>query len=122
MTGGAAQTLDLAQLNEVTSGDASFERELLTDFVDSTRQDETDLRAAVARGDHAAARRCAHRIQGASCVIGAMELVDACAAIQSSAMAGSSTETEIPLPAFDRALERVYACIQSRLAGTQAAA
>jgi HPt (histidine-containing phosphotransfer) domain-containing protein len=108
--------VDLARFREITGGDANVEREILADFLDAMRADEDELRRAVTAGDAAALRRCAHRIQGASSVIAAMELMAACALIQIIAKNNPQDVSNIELTGFDRALERVNSYVGAVLA------
>jgi signal transduction histidine kinase/CheY-like chemotaxis protein/HPt (histidine-containing phosphotransfer) domain-containing protein len=66
---GAALSGD--HLDELTGGDAAIKASMLRDFVETSRADQSALSAAVTAHDHEAARRQAHRIAGASRIVGA---------------------------------------------------
>ena len=62
------------QLDELTGGDAAMKASMLRDFIETSRADQSALTAAVTAQDHEAARRQAHRIAGASRIVGADEV------------------------------------------------
>ena len=64
------------------------DREMLRDFIDSTRQDIAALFAALDRGDVPVAAHEAHRIRGAAALVGAGSLVECAARVEAAARAG----------------------------------
>lgn len=112
-----APAIDIAGLREVTGGNAAVEQNLLADFRTSMREDETALRAAIAAGDTLAVRRYADRIQGACCVVAARELADTCGLLEAAATNAPQKTAGLDTTAFDRALLRVYDCVERMLAG-----
>ena len=66
--------LDEAVLDELTGGDPALTASLLADFVETSRGDLRALADAVDGARSRAARRQAHRIMGASRIVGATEL------------------------------------------------
>ena len=107
--------IDVKGLREVTGGNAAVEQSLLADFRDSMREDEAALRAAIAAGDALTLRHFAHRIQGACCVIAARELADTCAAMEQTAKNAPQNTAGLDTTDFDRALVRVYDCVEHML-------
>ena len=80
--------LDRGALNDLTGGDAALARSILADFVASTGCDIDELGAAGRAGDAAGMARHAHRIHGASLVVGALSLADVTARIETAARVG----------------------------------
>ena len=70
--------LDPAVLAALTGGDAGETRELLIEFLDSTGNDLAAVEAARSGGDLPGIAREAHKLKGASRMVGALEL-DQCA-------------------------------------------
>jgi HPt (histidine-containing phosphotransfer) domain-containing protein len=118
----APPAIDLAALHEVTGGNVQVERDLLGDFRDSINEDEAGLRAAHASGDAVTLRRYAHRIQGACCVIGALELAAACADIQQRAKTAPQDTSHIDLAPLAHALDRLQVQVAQMLSATGIAA
>ena len=63
--------LDATVLDELTGGDPALTASLLSDFLATSRDDLRALAAAVETHDHEQLRRQAHRIVGASRIVGA---------------------------------------------------
>jgi PAS domain S-box-containing protein len=74
--------IDEARLADITGGDAALRAELLQDFRNTNLEDVGALRTACAAADRTAIRHNAHRIRGASRMVGAAALAEACAAIE----------------------------------------
>jgi signal transduction histidine kinase/CheY-like chemotaxis protein/HPt (histidine-containing phosphotransfer) domain-containing protein len=70
-----------------TGANLLFDRELLEDFLQSTRHDLLELDAALVRGDCEAIAHEAHRIKGACLLIGAATLATVAERIESAARA-----------------------------------
>ena len=68
--------IDAALLEELTGGDPALTADLLRDFFESSRADLEALEAAIVARNHGEARRSAHRLKGASRVLGANALSD----------------------------------------------
>jgi len=102
--------LDEARLADISGGDAGLRAELLQDFRSTNQDDVSALRAACAGQDRAAILRGAHRIRGASRMIGAAGLAEACAAIEHTLRdtAASLPELAAPLARFDTELDLLY--------------
>ena len=80
---------DLDALNGLTGGDGDLAAAILTDFLGSTEDDLDALRAAAGACDAAAVARHAHRVHGASLVVGAGRIATLAAGIEASAGAGA---------------------------------
>jgi HPt (histidine-containing phosphotransfer) domain-containing protein len=79
---------------------------MLRDFIDSTRQDLAALSVAFERGDTATVGHEAHRIRGASGLVGAAALADRAARIEAAARAGSLAGLDGERDELARALEQ----------------
>ncbi|MEO8670388.1 MAG: ATP-binding protein [Tahibacter sp.] len=79
-----ATILDRSVLAEIAGDDNEVAAQLLRDFAETVRHDLGELREALQRGDVDEARREAHRIRGASRLVGAGELADAAQACEST--------------------------------------
>jgi two-component system sensor histidine kinase EvgS len=103
---GAAQSvpIDVEVLDEL-SDDAAEKAEILQDFIGQTRVDLADLEVALKAQDAAALVRIAHRMKGASRMVGARELERACTAMENSAQRGKQDGAD----AVTAALERLVA-------------
>ncbi len=77
--------LDVAVLSELTGGDTGLSGEVLDDFVAQTRSDLASLRATCEPRDADELRRQAHRITGASRMVGAREMRDIAGRIEREA-------------------------------------
>jgi signal transduction histidine kinase/CheY-like chemotaxis protein/HPt (histidine-containing phosphotransfer) domain-containing protein len=74
--------VDRAVLDELTGGDVGLADAILVDYVESSASDLAALRAALAGGSTDDARRCAHRIKGASRTVGAHEVTTLAARLE----------------------------------------
>ena len=66
--------IDAGVLDELTGGDPAVAASVLQDFVEASRADVAALEAAVTGGDIDEVRRQAHRVKGASRIVGARRL------------------------------------------------
>jgi signal transduction histidine kinase/CheY-like chemotaxis protein len=111
-----AGVLDLTVLSELTGGDVGLSGEVLDDFVEESRADLASVRAACEAGDAGELRRQAHRINGASRMVGAREVRELAGQVEREA------GTEDPdwkllgslLEPLAQALARVGAAAESR--------
>lgn len=92
--------LDPDALVHMTGGDASLAACILADFLASTHSDLDAICAAAATDDVRAVARDAHRIHGASLVVGASRIAQLAAVIETSAGAGL-----LPVDLVDRLAE-----------------
>jgi HPt (histidine-containing phosphotransfer) domain-containing protein len=71
-----------AALAELTGGDRSMERDVLREYREANDADARALGEALARRDLPAIVRAAHRIKGASRMVGANDLAAVCEVIE----------------------------------------
>jgi HPt (histidine-containing phosphotransfer) domain-containing protein len=86
--------------------ESALDRRLIEDFLNTTHDDITALHRALARNDAAAVAREAHRIKGASGLVGATALASAAARIEATGQSGNLAAA----PAELRDLETQVAC------------
>ena len=109
---GAEQAIDAAVLDELTGGDPEVAAAVLQDFVEASRADLDALQVALEASDLDDVRRQAHRVKGASRLVGAGRLAQLADEIES--LAGQ--------PAADgAAIRRVAGDLVAALAGVQTA-
>jgi two-component system sensor histidine kinase EvgS len=82
-----AGPFDFEVLNQL-SEDAAEKAEILQDFMAQTRSDLANLKTVLEMQDIPASVRIAHRMKGASRMVGANELAAACMAVENSAQQG----------------------------------
>ena len=90
-----ATFFDGSDLFALVEGDEELFREVLSEFIESTTGLVAELQAAAAGGDFAAAKRLAHSLKGSAATVGASELRNIAAAIESSAKDGSVNSAAI---------------------------
>lgn len=95
--------LDLTRLSEISGGEAEFEREIVTEYMEQAWSLFDGATRALVAKDVAELRRAAHTIKGSSRTVGAEGVAGAAAALESAAT--TSTRGTPPL------LGRVYACL-----------
>ncbi|HET9443535.1 MAG TPA: ATP-binding protein [Acidimicrobiales bacterium] len=71
---GSAPAIDGAVLDELTGGDPEVASAVLQDFLEASRADVEAIEVALVAGDLEAVRRQAHRVKGASLLVGAATL------------------------------------------------
>lgn len=87
----------------------ALDASMLRDFIDSTRQDLAALGVAFERGDTVTVGHEAHRIRGASGLVGAFALAERAARIEEAARAGSLSGLDGECDELMRALEEFAA-------------
>ncbi len=80
--------LDEQMLTELSRGDLTIERRLLTMFRDSVRDEIIAMEAAELQSDPKAVYRTAHRVKGAAMVMGAQVVTQLSVAILLAAKSG----------------------------------
>lgn len=83
-----------------------LDAELLRDYLDSTRQDLAALVIALGRHDVAGVAREAHRIKGASGLVGADAVADCAARIETAARAQSLAHAQRDVVELAQELQR----------------
>ncbi|HJU41076.1 MAG TPA: ATP-binding protein [Tahibacter sp.] len=99
-----AAPIDLAALSDIAGGDNAVVASLVRDFVESTARDVAAIAQAHADGDADALARNAHRIKGASRLVGATALADAADALERRTRGGEpkvSAEVDALTAAFE---------------------
>jgi CheY-like chemotaxis protein/HPt (histidine-containing phosphotransfer) domain-containing protein len=86
--------VDAALLEELTGGDAALAADLLRDFFDSSRADLEALEDAIYTRNRDEVRRHAHRLKGASRVLGAHALSDLAQQIEDRAASAAFADWE----------------------------
>ena len=99
-----ALVLDRSALAIYSNGDKAIEREILADFLSTNQEDMLTLQQAVDAANPERAAFAAHRIKGASRMVGAQALAEAAAALESSARAGDSSTLEAGWQRLQQAL------------------
>jgi len=107
-----AAPIDLKVLDQLTAN-ATDRAAILQDFMAQTRSDLADLLAALEAHDLPASVRTAHRMKGASRMVGAYELTSACEAMENAARQGNPESADT----LKAALESLEAHL-AKVAGT----
>ena len=114
-TGGA--DLDAATLDDLRAidpdGSEGFLSDLLQTFLDDSATHVAAIHRALQAGDHAAVKKHAHVLKGASRSIGALALGDACEQLEGAADQGRSDSVMLDL---ERAFEAAHRSISGVLA------
>jgi signal transduction histidine kinase/CheY-like chemotaxis protein/HPt (histidine-containing phosphotransfer) domain-containing protein len=103
------EVLDLTELRFAVRGDPMRIRRFLDDYVAAVREDVAEIGRALERADVEAAAFLAHRIKGASSLVGAAMLSRACLAFERLRSASERPEAEAALVRLKRELDRVAA-------------
>ncbi|GEM_PF-639280 len=97
----AVVPVDFEVLSEL-SDDAAEKAEILQDFMEQTHSDLDDLAEALKKLDIPASVRIAHRMKGASRMVGASELAAACMVMEDSARQGRLESMDAVTTALER--------------------
>ncbi|TAN81946.1 MAG: response regulator, partial [Gallionella sp.] len=106
VTDKADAPIDYAALTKIVAGRAD-QIKVLRDFRSIVDEDRAKLAEALANGERVSVERFAHRMQGASRMVGAKELADACAAIEQYARRGDLDGAQAAKPDLDKAIQRL---------------
>ena len=93
--------IDPATLEQFTGGDKDVAREIYAQFLTATEGDASALRAAITAGDAFEISKAAHRVKGASRMIGATAVADLAEKIELAARHSDLAEITATMPAFD---------------------
>jgi two-component system, NarL family, sensor histidine kinase EvgS len=99
--------LDPRVLADISAGDPAVERDVLFDFMDTTRQDIDALQRIQGGGDAPGVGRQAHKIKGAARLVGAVELAAAAEALETAGRAGELGRLRALQPDLSTAYERL---------------
>ena len=105
--------LDSTTLNEFTGGDASLRREILLQFMASDEPDAAELRQALAGDDCATIAKTAHRVKGASRMIGAQPYANVAERIERAGREGDLAAAKGCIADFEREQARLAAYLHS---------
>ena len=98
-------------------GDDNTVRHILATFRAGNDQDAAKLRQAVAASDMFQVTHCAHRMLGASRMVGAQEFAGVCEQIHYASRAGDWNIVNDCMQAFEREWERLNAYFDSVVSG-----
>lgn len=96
-------------LDSYTGGDASAAADIYTLALESSQQDAAVLREALAEGDVQAACAAAHRVKGASEMVGAALQAEAAQHVETACRAGDLSQARTVLVEFEREHARLRA-------------
>jgi HPt (histidine-containing phosphotransfer) domain-containing protein len=105
--GDSLPVLDRTVLAEISGGSLEVERDVLADFASTTRGDLDLLLKAVTAADAVRAGREAHKIKGASRLVGALALSAAAAVVEAAARSGDLNGCAVGADAVRAAFERL---------------
>lgn len=103
----ALPILDPSVLAEISGGSADVERDVLTDFVTTTRGDLLLLLKAQAAGDAARVSREAHKMKGAGRLVGALALSATAGVVEDAARSGDIAGCAAGAQALKQAFEQL---------------
>jgi PAS domain S-box-containing protein len=109
-----ATPIDQALLMKNCGGYAAMVSEVLAAFRHTCEEDAAGLRDALDAGDVAGVTQSAHRMAGASKMIGALGFAAACEQIDRASRAGDWKAVLAGMPAFERERARLAAYFESR--------
>lgn len=112
---GDEAVLDRSILDDLTGGDDDLAAAILMDYVNSSRSDLTALRAAVAGASADEVRREAHRIKGASRMVGAQQVSTLAAQLEAAAVTEEWSALCATAEDLEAAMARVMAALETAL-------
>jgi PAS domain S-box-containing protein len=107
--------LDSHTLAEFTGGDDALRREILRQFLVANEADAGELRSILAGENVAAIAKTAHRIKGASRMIGAQSYADVTERIERAARAEDQTTIRECIGEFDREHARLVTYLRAEI-------
>lgn len=105
--------LDSITLNQFTGGDEELRREILREFLAANAADAVVLRETLAGADVAAIARAAHRVKGASRMIGAQPFADVAERIEEAARTENRAAVRGCVTDFEREQARLVECLRA---------
>ncbi len=103
------QAIDMAALQEITGGDADFERDLIQTFIESGDRSLAEILAALGRKDFFTIARRAHSIKGSSANIRADGLSKVADKLEQAAERNAEGEVSLLVTDLAARLEEVTA-------------
>ena len=111
--GATGNALDRSVLAEISGGDANVERSILSAFRNANDGDTAALQRAVLELDANKVTRAAHRIAGASRMVGALGLAEVCERIEHAGRACDWTAIRADSGALHREWQRLNTCLNA---------
>ncbi|GAC1525115.1 MAG: hypothetical protein NVS2B4_00830 [Ramlibacter sp.] len=106
--------VDMALLADISGGDLTTQTQILADFRRVNEIDATALRHAAGSGQLAQVVQLAHRIKGASMMVGATLLSDACARLEMAAKGdGNPQDVLVAMDSFEAEVLRLNLFLDS---------
>jgi signal transduction histidine kinase/CheY-like chemotaxis protein/HPt (histidine-containing phosphotransfer) domain-containing protein len=112
----AALAIDRTILQVISNGDPGIERDIMLDFRRVNDGDSLMLRRAVGNADAPLVTRVAHRIKGASQMVGASDLAAACERIEMASRDSNWKAVELGMEAFQVEMHRLNAFLDTQRA------
>lgn len=106
--------IDLAELDKLAAN-AEERTDILRAFLEQTRSDFAELEAALTQSDAQASLRTAHRMKGASRMVGARPLAHACEALEHALRRGEPGDVRM----VQAALQRLHAQLATVIHGDE---
>ena len=100
--------VDFVLLAEISGGNLLAQAEILKEFRRVNAQDAAALRASIAAGEHAQIVQCAHRIKGASLMLGANALADSCARMETAGAIRDDEALRQAMEVFETELQALH--------------
>jgi HPt (histidine-containing phosphotransfer) domain-containing protein len=116
----APDVFDPDALSELTGGSAAAIDEILSEFNEANERDAAELAKAFERGEIEETRRLAHRIKGASRMVGLTRYAEACESVESAAKAKDMAALKAAMQKYERELGQIENYLSERI--TRAAA
>ena len=110
---GESAPIDRSELAEISGGDQSLERKMLSVFRQANDADAAALKEALEKQDIASVTRLSHRVKGASRMVGAIALAGICARIEHAGRASDWGTIAANREALYRELDRVNAYLSA---------
>ena len=118
MTGPIDETA-FAETVAMVGGDVGFVRDLVAEYRADGTTRVADMRAALVAGEAEDLRRAAHTLKGSSASLGALDLADACRAIEIAAHEGQLAGLETAVASVASQFDAVVAALEERTGGAE---
>ncbi|MEP6823351.1 MAG: Hpt domain-containing protein, partial [Ramlibacter sp.] len=100
--------VDFFLLAEISGGNVQAQAEILGEFRRVSQNDAADLRRSVRSGDYPLIVQCAHRMSGASLMLGANRLAASCSRIEAGGAARDAGAVRVAMEAFEDEFQRLH--------------
>ncbi|MDB5860437.1 MAG: sensor hybrid histidine kinase [Ramlibacter sp.] len=105
--------LDTVLLAEISGGNATATAQILADFRQANELDAAALRRAAGRDDFTPVMEVSHRIKGATLMLGATRLSEACGRIEAAGAAGHPADLHVAMGSFETELLRLNSYLET---------